>query len=89
MNATRLNANPLSQDLQTTRPVLSGGPRESGGLLSGLLRSLLPSRSGDARSTLQRAEPRLQSTRVERTGGDDRREPYLFGQRGPSAGTAD
>jgi hypothetical protein len=88
MNATRLNANPLSQDLQTSRPVLSGGTREGGGLLSGLLRSLLPARS-DARPTSQRAEPRLQSTRVEETGGDDRREPYLFGQRGPSAGTAD
>ncbi len=89
MNATRLNANPLSQDLQTARPVLSGGAREGGGLLSGLLRTLLPFRSGDARSTAQRAEPRLQSPRVEAASGGERREPYLFGQRGPSAGTAD
>jgi hypothetical protein len=87
MNATRLNANPLSQDLQPSRPVLSAGTNE-GGLLSGLLR-LLPGRSGDTRPTAPRAEPRLQSTRVEEAGSDDRREPYLFAQRRVTPDAAD
>jgi hypothetical protein len=86
MNATRLNANPLSQDLSNARPVLSAD--EGGGLLSGLLRGLLSFRSAEARPTQQRAEPRLQSARPA-PAGDDRREPYLFGQRGPSADAAD
>lgn len=85
MNATRLNANPLSQDLANARPVLSAD--EGGGLLSGLLRGLLSFRSAEAKPT-QRAEPRLQSPRVAPS-GEDRREPYLFGQRGPSADAAD
>ena len=87
MNATRLTANPLSQDLPNARPVLSAD--EGGGLLSGLLRGLLSFRSGEAKQpTQQRAEPRLQSARVAPS-GEDRREPYLFGQRGPSADAAD
>lgn len=87
MNATRLNANPLPQDLQPSRPVLSGDGRE-GGLLSSLLRSLFPSR-GEARSMAQRAEPRLRSMRDEETGSGERREPYLFGQSRATPGTAD
>ena len=78
MNATRLNANPLSQDLQPSRPVLSGGTRGGGGLLSSLLRSLLPSRTGDAKPASQRAEPRLQSAQVEEAGSDDRRKHLLL-----------
>jgi hypothetical protein len=87
MNAPRSNANPLSQDLQPARPVLSGGT--GGGLLTSLIRSLLPSRGSDGRSTLQRAEPRLQSTPVEETASGERREPYLFAARNTSPGTAD
>jgi hypothetical protein len=79
MNATRLKTDPLAQDLGTSRPVLSAAAGK-GGLLSGLLQAIMPSKS-----KAQRAEPRLVA---ENGGTEERREPYLFGQR-PTAGAAD
>ena len=79
MTATRLKTEPLAQDFDSTRPVLSTG-NSSGGLLSGLLQAIMP---GKGKS--QRAETRL----VTETRADSqRREPY-FGQRGASTGAAD
>lgn len=89
MNATRLTTAPVAQDLPRSRPALSG-THEGGGLLSGLLRALLPFRGASAKASGQRAEPRLQSARAEENGAaNERREPYLFTQRRASTGTAD
>ena len=93
MNATRLSTDPLApetRDFTASRPVLSGG--SSGGLLSGLLRALLPFRSGGSKATAPgRAEPRLRATQSEsvEAEGNTRREPYLMAQRRPTLGAAD
>jgi hypothetical protein len=71
MNATRFT--------NDTRPILSTEARKGGGLLSGLLQAILPSK-GKA----QRTEPTLGAARAT----DERREPY-FGPRGATPGTAD
>ncbi|HEX2115107.1 MAG TPA: hypothetical protein VHM01_11940 [Alphaproteobacteria bacterium] len=76
MNATRRT----EDDFGSSRPVLSADSRRGGGLLSGLLQAIMPSK-GKA----QRAEPTLGAARS----NDERREPYLFGQRRPTPGTAD
>jgi len=94
MNATRLSADPLAhgtRELTASRPVLSGSAR-SGGLLASLLSVLLPFRSsGSKAGNLRRAEPRLRAAPAEETGyaGDERREPYLMGQRRATPGAAD
>jgi hypothetical protein len=78
MTATRLKTDAFTQDVGSTRPVLSAAT--STGLFSGLLQAIMP---GKAKA--QRAEPRLAAET--RTGGE-RREPQLFGPR-PASGAAD
>jgi hypothetical protein len=72
MNATRFTTD--------TRPILSTEARKGGGLLSGLLQAIFPSKGKAA----QRAEPTLGAARAT----EERREPY-FGPRGATPGTAD
>jgi hypothetical protein len=74
MNATRRT----NDDFGSSRPILSADARKGGGLLSGLLQAIMPSK-GKA----QRAEPTVGAARS----ADERREPY-FGQRA-TPGTAD
>jgi hypothetical protein len=71
MNATRFTTD--------TRPILSTEARKGGGLFSGLLQAILPSKA-----KAPRAEPTLGAARAT----DERREPY-FGPRGATPGTAD
>ena len=71
MNATRFTTD--------TRPVLSAEARKGGGLLSGLLQAIFPSKGKS-----QRAEPTFGTARAT----DERREPYL-GSPGATPGTAD
>ncbi len=74
MNATRFKTELPAEDFGATRPVLSAA--NSSGLLSGLLRAILP---GKTKS--HRAEPRLVA---ENRADGQRREPY-FGQRSADA----
>jgi hypothetical protein len=74
MNVTRRT----DDDFGPSRPILSADARKGGGLLSGLLQAIMPSKS-----KAQRTEPTFGAVRST----DDRREPY-FGQRA-TPGTAD
>ena len=78
MTATRLKTDAFTQDVGSTRPVLSAAT--STGLLSGLLQAIMP-----GKGKAQRTEPSL--TSVTRANGE-RREPQLFGPR-PASDAAD
>ena len=76
MNATRFTTDTIG----SSRPILSADARKGGGLLSGLLQAIFPSKS-----RVERTEPTL-GTASRAT--DERREPF-FGPRGATPGTAD